>query len=205
MPRSIVDIGCGVGTWVKTALALGVEHAIGVDGEYVEKAIIIPPENFIPANLEFSLPDLGRFDLLISLEVAEHLHRNRASGFIQDICKMSDVVLFSAAIPYQGGTNHINENWPEYWAKLFYDNKYVPLDILRDRLWDNSDIEWWYRQNILLFVRSNKLKKIFSVKPVENINCLSRVHPELFLKKTHRCNPPRSSDLIQDIEEYRKL
>ena len=90
--------------------------------------------------------------------------------------------MFSAAIPFQQGLNHINEQWPNYWANFFNQNDYVCLDIIRPNVWDNKKISFWYKQNTFLYINKNKLKSLNN----KNIKtqypdsaCL--VHPELFL------------------------
>ena len=203
-PNSIIDIGCGVGTWIKAAMELGVKDALGVDGKYVENELIIPFENFAPIDLDFSLPKLGYFDLAISLEVAEHLSPNRAESFIKNICNLSDVIMFSAAIPYQGGTNHRNERWPEFWANQFRLNGFIAVDCLREKLWRNYDVEWWYRQNIVLFMTHTKAKSIFYKQAKINPNNLSQVHPELFLKVVHNKKEANRKRYLKDIQLYRK-
>jgi hypothetical protein len=84
----------------------------------------IPKECFAEVELDKGISVDRKYDLAISVEVAEHLPPNAADIFIESIVKASDIVLFSAAIPFQGGTNHINEQWPEYWNKLFNKNGY---------------------------------------------------------------------------------
>ena len=93
-----------------------------------------------------------RFDLAITLEVAEHLPPERAAGFVEELCTLAPIVLFSAAIPDQGGTHHLNEQWPEYWVAEFSRLNYRPIDAIRPRIWTDPEIYWWYRQNCLLFV-----------------------------------------------------
>ena len=87
------------------------------------------------------------------LEVAEHLSETRASSFVNDLCALGDLVLFSAAVPGQGGMNHVNEQWPSYWSAFFKENGLACFDILRPKVWNNSLIDWWYAQNVFLFVR----------------------------------------------------
>lgn len=96
------------------------------------------------------------FDLAQSLEVAEHLEEKYAENFIQLLTSLSDIILFSAAIPYQGGTDHLNEQPPTYWAKLFQKFDFMCFDILRDKIWENKKIAFWYRQNIMLYIQKNK-------------------------------------------------
>ena len=104
--NSVVDIGCGVGSWLKSVEKMGISDFIGLDGPYAEDKLIIPGDNFNSIDLEKPIHLERKFDIAISLEVAEHLSIDRADSFINDMCKLSDIILFSAAIPYQGGTGH---------------------------------------------------------------------------------------------------
>ena len=98
-----------------------------------------------------------RFDLVVTLEVAEHLPKTDASTFVQSLTELGPVVLFSAAIPFQGGENHLNEQWPDYWAHLFHNRGYRAVDCLRKKTWHNDKVEPWYAQNILLFVHPDEI------------------------------------------------
>jgi 2-polyprenyl-3-methyl-5-hydroxy-6-metoxy-1,4-benzoquinol methylase len=103
-PRSVVDIGCGIGTWLATALELGVTDVLGIEGDWLDRSLArIADELIVATDLEQPF-DLGRrFDLAICLEVAEHLSPAAAPGFIDSLTRHADVILFSAAIPFQGG------------------------------------------------------------------------------------------------------
>jgi len=149
---SVLDVGCGVGGWAGAWLAAGLTDVVAVDGDYVNRDMLeIPADRFIAHDLTQPL-DLGRkFDLVTSLEVAEHLPEDSAEIFVQSLVRHSDVILFSAAIPSQGGTGHINEQWPSYWARIFARARYRAYDPFRARIWENNQVEWWYRQNLLLF------------------------------------------------------
>ena len=151
-PASLVDFGCGSGAWVAAALAAGVEDALGVDGPWVEEATLaIPRERFGAADLSRPL-DLGRrFDLALCLEVGEHLPPEAASPLVHTLCRHAPVVLFSAAVPGQGGEGHLNEAWPEAWAALFDGAGFEGRDALRRRIWHDDAVEPWYRQNLLMF------------------------------------------------------
>jgi len=118
--RSVVDFGCCVGGWLKEFERNGVADYLGVDGDYVARHLLkIPADRFRPIDLR-NVSDLGRgFDLACSLEVAEHLPEDRAKSFVAALVKAAPVVLFSAAISLQGGTEHVNEQWQSYRAKLF--------------------------------------------------------------------------------------
>lgn len=185
-PESMIDIGCGTGTWIKTAKELGIKKTLGVDGEYAINSLVIPRNEFLYRDLNSPLSDLGRFELAISLEVAEHLDIDRADTFVRDLCKLSNIILFSAAIPYQGGTDHRNENWPEYWAEKFLVHGFATLDLLRSKIWDNENIEWWYRQNILIFAKEKEIKTHFKGANIADPKYLTRIHPELLLKRAKK-------------------
>lgn len=186
-PRRVVDVGCGVGTWLAAFRQHGVGEFLGVDGSYVERSLLqIPQENFREFDLRRPLA-LGRqFDLVVSLEVAEHLSAEYAETFVESLTGLGPVVLFSAAVPYQGGDHHVNEQWPEYWAEIFGRKGYVVVDCLRKRFWHDPNVEWWYAQNMLFFVREDRLgdypelRAEYEKTPAP---LLSIVHPEHFSGK----------------------
>jgi SAM-dependent methyltransferase len=157
-PRSILDVGCGIGTWMNTFSKFGVGEVMGIDGDYVDKDLLakyISLEDFDAVNLEAPFDLNRRFDLVISLEVAEHLKESSAEVFIDSICKHADIVLFSAAIPGQGGQNHLNEQWLSYWLQKFSKRGYKVYDPFRQIIWKDNTVETWYRQNMVLFSKEN--------------------------------------------------
>jgi SAM-dependent methyltransferase len=185
-PASIVDIGCGTGHWLATAIELGIGDVLGVDGAWAVKArLAIPQEKFLVHDLETPLKLNRRFDLAISLEVAEHLPPSRAWAFIELLCACADTVLFSAAIPGQGGRHHLNEQWPVYWADLFAGFGFECYDPLRPILWDNPRVLWYYAQNCLIYARGDSHIQASPVaKPY------SLVHPALWSRQLERLNSP---------------
>lgn len=157
-PASVVDVGCGTGAWLSTFHEAGVEDILGIDGDHVDRSLLeIPQGRFLPWDLRLPLEVDRQFDLVVSLEVAEHLPAACADLFLDSLVSLGPAVLFSAAIPNQGGTGHINERWPTYWSSLFEDRGYRCLDPIRREVWEDERVEWWYRQNTLLFVRPDLL------------------------------------------------
>ena len=157
-PNSILDVGCGLGNWIEVAKKMEVEEVIGVDGSYVNRSLLkINDEEFVELDLTKPFNLNKKFDLAICLEVAEHLPESSADGLIQSLITHSDVIMFSAALPGQGGQNHINEQWQSYWIDLFNSNGFECLDLFRRRIWDNTSVEWCYRQNIFLCLTNNSL------------------------------------------------
>jgi hypothetical protein len=143
-PSTVVDVGCGEGLWGRAFEDTGCT-VLGLDGH---DAPIIPAQS---VDLTDTLPTFeNRFDLAVCLEVAEHLPPERAETFIAELCGLADTVLFSAAVPGQGGTGHLNECWPQYWADLFAGQGFACWDELRWQVWDDERVCWWYRQNLMV-------------------------------------------------------
>ncbi|MEI8109230.1 MAG: class I SAM-dependent methyltransferase [Verrucomicrobiota bacterium] len=182
---SVADVGCGTGSWLRVFQSLAPISVTGFDGDYVDRsALEIDPASFHPTDLSSPPPWPLSYDLTLSLEVAEHLPPSAAPHFIAFLTALSPVVLFSAAIPHQGGTHHLNEQWPDYWAALFASHDFVPIDFLRDAVWQNPLVERWYAQNILLFVKKAFLPSLPSLQKLAALthpHSLSRVHPNSFL------------------------
>lgn len=183
-PRSLIDIGCGQGTWSKTAMDLGIEDQVGVDGAWAQPVLQIPRETFRPCDLAAPF-DLGRhFDLAISMEVGEHISPAQADVFVGNIVRHSDAVVFSAAAPYQGGVHHVNEQWPAYWAQKFAERDYRCFDFLRWRVWDDRRIATWYRQNLLVFANRRNAALIhgLEVQAAETPPAaIAVIHPDMWV------------------------
>jgi SAM-dependent methyltransferase len=184
-PSSVIDVGCGIGTWLSVFREIGVKDILGIDGAWVDKSRLeIPIEVFLSADLGTPMRLNRKFDLVVSLEVGEHLPPDRAAGFVNFLTSLGPAILFSAAIPFQGGKNHVNEQWPEYWRDLFQARDYVAIDAVRKRIWNNENVEAWYKQNILLFVHNSHLSDYPSLKKEleqTHESQLSLVHPRTYL------------------------
>jgi SAM-dependent methyltransferase len=151
-PASVIDVGCGQGIWLREFKRSGVSRIFGIDGEYVDpRGLVIDRAEFMAADLEKPLPKLGSFDLALCLEVAEHVSSEIAESLVNALTTIAPVVAFSAAIPGQRGTHHVNEQWPEYWARLFQERDYLAFDPIRPRIRGNPSVELWYRQNLVLY------------------------------------------------------
>ena len=158
--RSMVDFGCGTGTWLWVAHGFGVESIRGLDGDYVPpRQLMIPQDCFCAVDLEEPVVLEKKYDLAISMEVAEHLHKESADTFVESLCNAADTILFSAAHPGQGGDGHINEQPMTYWTSKFGKHGFLPVEI-RQLFEGNEDIESWYRENIVLYVREAKVRGV---------------------------------------------
>jgi hypothetical protein len=149
---SLLDVGAGHGAWAAEWLTAGVRDVVAVDGDYVRRdQLAIPAGAFIAHDLATPL-DLGRrFDLVQSLEVAEHLPHAKDATFVDNLVAHGDVILFSAAVPHQGGEHHVNEQPPEYWRRLFAARGYEPFDFVRPGLAGAPGVMPWYRFNSYLY------------------------------------------------------
>lgn len=188
---SVVDVGCGTGGWLAAFRAHGVEDVLGVDGPWVaEEQLRIPRERFRRADLSAPLRLDRRFDLALALEVAEHLPPDRAEGFIGDLLSAAPLVLFSAAIPGQGGEGHVNEQWPAWWAERFGRHGAHCLDPFRAALWHDERVAWWYRQNILLFATAEAVSRWpeLAASPAADPP-RALVHPALWAIARRRAEP----------------
>lgn len=183
-PATVVDLGTATGTWLASAKRMGAQTVRGIDGPWVPPAKrLIAPEEFVEADLEKPLPDLGRFDLAICTEVLEHISAPASVHAVEWLCRSAPVVLFSAAIPLQGGKHHINEAWQSHWAGLFKRWGFDTYDVIRPLIWADGRIPWWYRQNILVMANEAAGKQFGA--PAD-VSFLDRVHPELFVSKVTR-------------------
>jgi SAM-dependent methyltransferase len=150
--RSVVDVGCGTGNLLAAFARHGVADLLGLDGDHVPRdQLAIAPAQFRAADLT-TLADIGRrFDVACSLEFAEHLPPARAEGFVALLAAAAPVILFSAAVPGQGGLGHLNEQPQSWWARLFAAHGRVPVDCIRPAIQDAPGIAWYYAQNTLVY------------------------------------------------------
>ncbi|HXL57274.1 MAG TPA: methyltransferase domain-containing protein [Chitinophagaceae bacterium] len=179
-PQSVVDVGCGPGTFLKVFLDNGIEDILGIDGNWIDKSNLFIPEVYIKEeDLEKKIIINKKFDLVMCLEVAEHLSEKSEDILIDNLTSLGDKIIFSAAVIHQGGQNHLNEQSPVYWAEKFEKKGFVFYDVFRKHFWYNANVNWWYKQN--MFLALNKTIDIsqysFTINNFQQIQ--EYVHPEL--------------------------
>jgi len=190
-PKSVIDIGCGVGPWLAEFSKAGVADCYGIDGPWVDPSrFALDRARLIKfdfanetAPFQPKLPQ-ARYDLMITLEFLEHIHRDTAPALVAFMASLSDVIVMSAALPGQGGTHHVNEQWIDYWADMFRPHGYEPFDFLRPLFWDDDRIEPWYRQNVIGLFRGPAPDKLVAAAESAALARLRKptrvVHPEIF-------------------------
>lgn len=195
-PKRVIDVGCGLGNWLLVFKEHGVEDILGIDGDHVDvKMLKIPQECFLTHDLGKPLNLEQVFDLVVSLEVAEHLPSESAEQFVDTLVSLGPAILFSAAIPYQPGNSHLNGQWPDYWISFFHQRGYQVFDCLRIKIWQNDNVAWWYSQNMFLFAKKSCLNNYPLLEQKfdnDNSTPLSIVHPKLYLLQQTIC---------QDLQE----
>lgn len=188
-PKSVVDIGCGIGTFLHVFKELGVVEVLGVDGDWVDRSLLkkyINTEEFRVGDLTRFISLEKKFDLAVCLEVAEHLDEIFADNLVKTLSQASNVILFSAGIPFQGGQYHINEQWPDYWQKKFLKVGFIAFDIIRKKFWEDEDIDFWYKQNTILLINKDSVDNYDFIQSEPNHEVISFVHPQLYIRKSEQ-------------------
>ena len=179
--KSVLDVGCGVGTWLNSFERNGVEDVTGLDGDYVSReSLVIPARRFKPTDLTADFGIEKVYDVACCLEVVEHLPPNAGGRLVLKLCQAAPVVMFSAAIPGQSGTDHVNEAWQDHWRLLFEDRGYRAVDMVRPAVWNDHRVKWWYQQNTLVYVDEDMLRTRSEIKAVDAGTSLNAVHVDCY-------------------------
>lgn len=176
--ESVIDIGCGTGTWLAVAKENGINDIIGLDGAYVDRSFLhIESDLFKEQDLSKTFNLNRKFDIAFCLEVAEHIDAANADNLVASIINHADLILFSAAIPGQDGEGHINEQWVDYWIEKFKKHNFVFYDVMRPHFWNDRNVEWWYKQNMFIVAREGHLPFM------EKTTIYQYIHPDLFTRR----------------------
>jgi len=190
-PQSVIDVGCGIGTFLNVFEKAGITDIMGLDGKWVDREKLsknISLEKFQEIDLEKEISLDRKYDMAICLEVLEHVKNSFADVAVKSLTKLSDIIVFSAAIPGQGGQNHINEQWFEYWEIKFKKYNYSFHDVFRPIFWNNPNLAWWYKQNMFLVVNDLASIDHSAFEELWDKNIKNYVHPDLFSSISHQKN-----------------
>ena len=173
---SVADFGCARGLWLSVWRRDGRTSVFGVDGDYVDTSkLMIPRDDFRAADLSAPIDLRRRFDLVQSLEVAEHLPAESSGAFVETLARHGDFVLFSAAPPGQGGENHVNERPYAFWRDLFARHDFALFDCVRPAIAGNPDVLQWYRYNLFLYARHDRVSDLSDTAEAARIACGARI------------------------------
>jgi SAM-dependent methyltransferase len=185
-PASVVDVGCGVGSWLVAFEAAGVDDVLGVDGPHLDVELLkIARDKFVAADLNRGLDLTRRFDLALCLEAAGYVVAEQADPLVETLTRAAPAVVFSSAVPLQDDPRvQVNQQWPDYWAERFAARGFVAVDCLRPVIWADSRISWWFRQNMVLYVDRSKLGAYDKLRDRLEASAgppLALIHPEHYL------------------------
>ncbi|QGW29698.1 methyltransferase domain-containing protein [Phnomibacter ginsenosidimutans] len=195
-PKSVIDVGCGPGNFLKVFQDLGIDDVFGVDGSWVqEDTLYVDKQNFNAIDLTAGFDVKRKFDIALCLEVAEHLPEKSANALVSSLCQHTDMIVFSAAVPLQGGQNHINEQPFSYWREKFEHLGYHWIDCFRPLLWEIPELAWWYKQNTFLIAKNPTQLNLKRLN--DNLSNAVQIHPDLFQERDTRLN--------SQLSHYREL
>lgn len=203
-PNSVIDFGCANCVWLAEFLKYGIDDILGVDGFMIDNELLLVPDKYFKYHdLETLYKTNKTFDIAISLEVAEHISPDKSDLFIDSLTNASKTIIFSAAIPHQGGHNQVNEQWPDYWAEKFYQRGYLPYDLIRNKIWENKSVATSYRQNIICFIHYSINAEIFIDNQISyplDTQYLSVVHPGIYMMQVSKI-----SQLERKLEKFKLI
>lgn len=157
-PKSYLDVGCGDGWMVRTARMAGCKPSIGIEGSLEVRRVADRWARVAVHDLTQPLSLQWKFDLVTSIEVGEHLPFEASETFIKSLTShATNWLVFTAAIPGQGGHGHINCQPPEYWRELIereglaYDA--TTTEHLRETWKWVTGPMFWLPQNLQVFKR----------------------------------------------------
>ncbi len=195
-PKSVIDLGCGIGVWLSEFKKNGAQIVKGVDGEWVlEQKLLIDKKDieiydFEDKSKSAKLVEGKRYDLAICLEMAEHVSSNRAEYIVETLCRVSDVIYFSGATPYSGGMHHVNEQWQSYWINKFEKRNFIVVDYVRPKIWNNKNVCYCYAEESFVFINRERIDDFPLLKNEMREDVIyNLVHPIHFkdqiIKPTH--------------------
>lgn len=159
-PKSVIDIGCGIGIYLTEFNNSRIE-ILGFDGSPAAIADSLVGDKIKLHDLCRPFKLNRQFDLCLCLEVAEHLKSTCSQTLTDTLTNLSKTIIFTAATPGQGpkSIGHINEQLPEYWQKLFKQKNFTLNKKLTERIKRQMEAEkivWWLTKNLMILEKHEK-------------------------------------------------
>lgn len=167
--NTFLDFGCGVGAWSLALEEKGYTNYTLIDHPGLDRSrlLVSDKSSFIPIDLDRTNPVMAKFDLALCIEVLEHFEEKRALELLDFLCLSSDLILFSAAVPFQKGNGHINLHNHSYWHSHFKKRGFHFFDGFKRIFFEQSirKESFFHFQNVFLYFRP----EVFSFDFKENI------------------------------------
>lgn len=147
---SVADVGCGTGNYCKYLKDRGIPIVHGYEGTIGVKKIAVYDDIMTVDLTKRRWVDIA-YDLVICLEVGEHVPKNYEQVFIDNLCRyVSKDLILSWAVPGQGGAGHFNELSNEYVIRELAKRGFVFDNDASMKLREASSLKW-FRNTILVF------------------------------------------------------
>ena len=149
--KTVIDIGCGNGKYTRNLIDAGID-CIGFDGSPLTPEVT----EGLCGVLDFSqVVDIGQFDLVLCLEIGEHIPVHYEQVFINNVCQAAKKhICLSWALEGQAGRGHVNCRNNDYVIneirKRGFTYKPEETQILRDSTGLNDYI-WWFKNTVMVF------------------------------------------------------
>lgn len=193
--QSVLDLGCGVGSFLAEFEHGGVHDLVGVEGEWARAApLLLSSDHFRFLDLTHPIDLARQFDLVMCLEVAEHIDASAAETLVDTLTGHGSAICFSAAPPGQGGTHHVNEQWPEFWAKKFSKRGFDAFDVIRPQVYSNRKVMIHYAQNTLMYSKQG-------TEAHRRLSALSSPHPPVNLFRIRWTHHPLAGRSLNYLPE----
>lgn len=164
--RSFADVGCGEGHYLRFLSDNGIHgtNLLGIEGSPAAcrrwQGLGFEVERH-DLRLPFHKNLYGKFDVVMSLEVAEHVEAEFAEVFVATLTLLSDTVVMTAAPPNQGGEHHVNEQPKSYWEDLlarksYYRDAATEVTLLKgvaSARYGGGYVTPWLEPNLMVYRR----------------------------------------------------
>jgi 2-polyprenyl-3-methyl-5-hydroxy-6-metoxy-1,4-benzoquinol methylase len=126
-PKTVIDLGCGTGLYISSLMARGVD-CLGIDSsenafDYV--FLRVDSTKVMAGDLRERLT-FPQADLVLCLEVLEHIQEEFADQAVDNIVNAGKVLIVSPS-PHGGGEHHHNPQPKRYWIEKFRKRGYIEI------------------------------------------------------------------------------